>query len=49
LIIANDHYRFSQFKVVYQLEKTGHMSAPVFEFSEVQRQDMEQKGFPEPL
>ena len=37
----NDHYRFSQFKVVYQLEKAGHISASVFEFNEVQRQDME--------
>lgn len=37
----NYRYRFSQFKVVYQLEKAGRMSAPVFEFNEVQRQDME--------
>ena len=37
----NYRYRFSQFKVVYQLEKAGRMSASVFEFNEVQRQDME--------
>lgn len=37
----NFRYQFSQFKVVYQLEKAGHMSATVFEFNEVQRQDME--------
>lgn len=37
----NFRYRFSQFKVIYQLEKAGHMSAAVFEYNEVQRQDME--------
>ncbi len=37
----NFRYRFSQFKVVYQLEKAGHMSATVFEFNEVEHQDME--------
>jgi len=37
----NYRYQFSQFKVVYELEKAGRASAPVFEFNEVQRQDME--------
>ncbi len=37
----NFRHRFSQFKVAYQLKKAGHMSAAVFEFNEVQRQDME--------
>jgi len=37
----NYRYRFSQFKTVYHLEKAGHMSASVYEFNEVQRQDME--------
>lgn len=36
----NYRYQFSQFKVVYELEKAGRMSAAVFEFNEVQHQDM---------
>lgn len=34
-------YKFTQFKVVYELAKAGRMSPKTYEFSEVQKQDME--------
>lgn len=34
-------YKFTQFKVVYELAKAGRMSPKAYEFSEVQKQDME--------
>ncbi len=42
-------YRFSQFKVVYELAKAGHSSPAAVEFSDVQRQGMEfyKKAFDE--